>query len=48
VSGRTLADELGVGLRTLYRDIATLQAQGANIEGEAGLGYVLRDISCRR
>jgi predicted DNA-binding transcriptional regulator YafY len=43
VSGRTLADELGVGLRTLYRDIATLQAQGANIEGEAGLGYVLRD-----
>jgi predicted DNA-binding transcriptional regulator YafY len=43
VSGRALADELGVGLRTLYRDIATLQAQGANIEGEAGLGYVLRD-----
>jgi predicted DNA-binding transcriptional regulator YafY len=43
VSGRTLADELGVSLRTLYRDIATLQAQGANIEGEAGLGYVLRD-----
>ncbi|MGN6773596.1 MAG: helix-turn-helix transcriptional regulator [Rhizobiaceae bacterium] len=43
VSGRTLADELGVSLRTFYRDIATLQAQGANIEGEAGLGYVLRD-----
>lgn len=43
VSGRALADELGVSLRTFYRDIATLQAQGANIEGEAGLGYVLRD-----
>eukprot|EP00913_Durusdinium_trenchii_P027046 g25381.t1 len=29
-------------LRTLYRDIASLQAQGAHIDGEAGLGYVLR------
>jgi predicted DNA-binding transcriptional regulator YafY len=42
VSGRILADELGVSLRTLYRDIASLQSQGAEIEGEAGLGYVLR------
>lgn len=42
VSGKHLADELGVSLRTLYRDIATLQAQGASIEGEAGVGYVLR------
>jgi predicted DNA-binding transcriptional regulator YafY len=42
VSGANLALELGVSLRTLYRDIATLQAQGANIEGEPGLGYVLR------
>jgi predicted DNA-binding transcriptional regulator YafY len=42
VSGRTLADELGVSLRTLYRDIATLQAQGADIAGEAGVGYVLQ------
>ena len=42
VSGRTLADELGVSLRTLYRDIGTLQAQGADIAGEAGVGYVLR------
>jgi len=42
VSGRALADELGVSIRTLYRDIATLQGQGAPIEGEAGLGYVLR------
>ena len=37
-----LAGLTGVSLRTLYRDIATLQAQGAPIEGEAGLGYVLR------
>jgi len=42
VSGRVLADELGVSIRTLYRDIATLQGQGAPIEGEAGLGYVLK------
>lgn len=42
VSGQALADEVGVSLRTLYRDIATLQAQGAAIDGEAGLGYVLR------
>ena len=42
VSGQALAAELGVSLRTLYRDIATLQGQGADIEGEAGVGYVLR------
>lgn len=42
VSGQALAGELGVSLRTLYRDIATLQAQGAVIEGEPGVGYVLR------
>jgi len=42
VSGKALAQELGVSMRTLYRDIATLQAQGADIEGESGVGYVLR------
>ncbi|WP_320196050.1 YafY family protein [Agrobacterium rosae] len=42
VSGAELARATGVSLRTLYRDIATLQSQGANIEGEAGIGYVLR------
>ena len=42
VNGATLAAELGVSLRTLYRDIATLQAQGAEIDGEAGIGYLLR------
>ena len=41
-SGAALAGELGVSLRTLYRDIASLQAQGATIEGEAGVGYLLR------
>ncbi|MEO2038583.1 YafY family protein [Martelella sp. FLE1502] len=42
VSGGRLAGELGISLRTLYRDIASLRAQGAAIEGEAGVGYVLR------
>jgi predicted DNA-binding transcriptional regulator YafY len=42
VSGAAMADELGVSLRTLYRDIDALKIQGAQIEGEAGVGYVLR------
>lgn len=42
VAGAALAAELGISLRSLYRDIATLQAQGADIEGEPGIGYVLR------
>ncbi len=42
VSGAALAEELGIHIRTLYRDIATLQAQGACIEGEPGVGYVLQ------
>ena len=42
VRGAVLAAELGISLRTLYRDIATLQAQGARIDGEPGIGYVLR------
>lgn len=42
VSGQVLAEKLDISLRTLYRDIATLQSQGASIEGEAGLGYILR------
>lgn len=43
VTADVLAERLGVSRRTLYRDIATLMAQGAPIEGEAGIGYVLRD-----
>ena len=42
VSGQTLAQETGVSLRTIRRDIATLQAMGADIQGEAGIGYILR------
>ncbi len=42
VSGSDLAQAMGVSIRTLYRDIASLRALGAGIEGEAGVGYVLR------
>jgi predicted DNA-binding transcriptional regulator YafY len=42
VSGQVLAQELKVSIRTLYRDIATLQAQGAAIEGSPGIGYVMK------
>ena len=42
VSGVVLAQELGVSIRTLYRDIASLQSLGAGIDGEPGVGYVLR------
>ena len=42
VSGQTLAFELGISIRTLYRDIASLRAQGASIDAEPGLGFVLR------
>ncbi|ATQ79081.1 transcriptional regulator [Massilia violaceinigra] len=42
VSGHVLARDTGVSIRTLYRDIASLQAQGAAIEGEPGVGYVMK------
>lgn len=42
VKGHDLAVSLGISLRTLYRDINTLREQGACIEGESGLGYVLK------
>ena len=42
VTAARLADELSVSGRTIYRDIGALRAEGAPIEGEAGIGYVLR------
>lgn len=38
-----LAGTLEVSERTIYRDIADLQASGVPIDGEAGVGYVMRD-----
>jgi predicted DNA-binding transcriptional regulator YafY len=37
-----LAEALEVTVRTVYRDIAALQARRVPIEGERGIGYVLR------
>jgi len=39
---RRLAETLSVSLRTVYRDVADLQVSGVPIEGEAGIGYMLR------
>lgn len=41
VTAATLAEALEVSQRTVYRDIASLQASGAPIDGEAGVGYRL-------
>jgi predicted DNA-binding transcriptional regulator YafY len=43
VTAGRLARESGVSLRTVYRDIDTLRAAGARIEGEAGYGYTLEE-----
>ena len=37
-----LAEHFEVSVSTIYRDIAHLQASGLPIEGEAGVGYLLR------
>jgi predicted DNA-binding transcriptional regulator YafY len=42
VSGARLAEELGISVRSIYRDIVALRGQGATIDGEAGVGYVLK------
>jgi predicted DNA-binding transcriptional regulator YafY len=42
VAGAALAAELGVSLRTVYRDVRSLAVSGVPIDGEAGIGYVLR------
>jgi predicted DNA-binding transcriptional regulator YafY len=42
ITAARLAEALEVSERTIYRDVADLMAQGAPIEGEAGVGYILR------
>ena len=41
VTADTMSAELEVSVRTIYRDIAALQADRVPIRGEAGIGYVL-------
>lgn len=42
ITAEQIAEELEVVSRTIYRDIATLQGSRVPIEGQAGVGYVLR------
>jgi predicted DNA-binding transcriptional regulator YafY len=42
VTARQLAERLEVSERTVYRDVADLVACGVPIDGEAGVGYILR------
>jgi len=42
VTAAALARELQVSERTIYRDLSELAAQGAPVQGEAGVGYMLR------
>lgn len=42
ITARILAQRLEVSERTVYRDVADLIGSGVPIEGEAGVGYVLR------
>lgn len=41
VTAAALAQELEVSERTIYRDLSELASQGAPIQGEAGVGYIL-------
>lgn len=43
VTAQAIANELEVSPRTIYRDIAHLIGSGVPLDGEAGVGYVLRD-----
>jgi predicted DNA-binding transcriptional regulator YafY len=40
--GADLAQRLGVSTRTIWRDMEVLAASGLPVQGERGLGYILR------
>jgi predicted DNA-binding transcriptional regulator YafY len=42
VTAQKLGEWLDVSERTIYRDIASLQSTGVPIDGEAGVGYLMR------
>jgi len=42
MTAENLAERLEVSARTIYRDISALQAMRTPIEGESGIGYIMR------
>ncbi|QFT73105.1 YafY family protein [Ruegeria sp. THAF33] len=40
---KDIADQLEVSVRTIYRDMDTLVASGVPVEGERGVGYMVRE-----
>ena len=42
-TARDMAERMEVSTRTLWRDMATLIASGLPVEGERGVGYILRE-----
>ncbi len=43
VKAQELADRFDVSLRTIYRDIRTLEDSGVPVVGEAGTGYTIME-----
>ncbi len=43
VKAQDIAERFGISLRTVYRDIRTLEEGGIPISGEAGIGYSIMD-----
>src|SRR6187551_810936 len=43
VKAQDIAERFNISLRTVYRDINTLQEAGVPVIGEAGLGYSIMD-----
>lgn len=42
-TARAMAEALEVSVRTIWRDMASLQASGLPVDGERGVGYILRE-----
>lgn len=42
-TARDMAERVEVSVRTLWRDMASLQASGLPVDGERGVGYILRE-----
>lgn len=41
ITAEAIADVMEISIRTVYRDIRSLQIAGVNVEGESGVGYLL-------